>query len=95
MAIITDIVAFKSGYMGKYTNDTPTPASETVQITIDGTVLQPHAVEIPANDFVCLFGNWSSVNTSISHEICAKIEKISKTVTFLSVPENANVEIIT
>ena len=95
MVVISNITVFKTGYMGKYTNEEATPASATVQIIIDGSTVQSQLVDIPANDFVCLFSDWSGVNVSISHEICAMSKKASKNVTFSSVPIGANVEIIT
>jgi len=73
MTVTSEITVFKTGYMGKYTNEGATPASETVKITIDGSTVQSREVEIPANDFVCLFGDWSGVDTSVPHEICAVV----------------------
>ena len=74
MAVVSDITIFKTGYMGKCINGEAIPASVNVQITIDGGLVQSQSVEIPANDFVCLFGDWSGMDTSIPHEICAIVE---------------------
>jgi len=73
MAITSEITVFKTGYMGKYINDSEAPISATVQITIDGGTVQSRDVEIPPNDFVCLFGDWSGVDTSVPHEVCAVV----------------------
>ena len=76
MAVTSEITVFKTGYMGKYTNEGEAPVSTTVQITIDGGTVQSRDVEIPANDFVCLFGDWSGVDTSVPHEVCAVVGEV-------------------
>lgn len=75
MVVTSEITVFKTGYMGKYTNNEAISASVIVQITIDGGTVQSQNVEITPNEFVCIFGDLSGVNTSMSHEICAATDE--------------------